>query len=390
MDMLRLSILRPALLVLIVGSFTACQAPDSERGAAFVTLLGSDTLAIERFTRDASGMTADVVLRTPSVTRQTYRLELDENGHMTRFTSETREGVAATAALASSQTVERTEDGFLSTRTVDGTSVTDTLDAPPATLPFLDMIHWPYELMLERAYRDDDGVLEQPLLSGRQAMPFDVRRLSPDSMTVTHPFRGTMGVDVDDQGRLLTLDAAGTTRKLRVYRHAAIDFEEIAARFATLEAEGVRFGELSGRGEASAVIGGATIGIDYGQPLKRGRAIFGALVPYDEVWRTGANRATHFTTNRPLRFGDLDVPAGEYTLFTIPQPDGGTLMINTQTNQGGTTYNPDLDLGRVPLSVEPLDEVVEPFTIAIEPTDDGGVLKLMWDRTALVTPFTIQ
>ena len=124
--------------------------------------------------------------------------------------------------------------------------------------------------------------------------------------------------------------------------------------------------------------------------MKRGREIFGALVPFGEVWRTGANRATHFATDRALTLGGLAVPPGEYMLYTIPEADGGTLIVNRQTGQGGTTYNQDQDLGRVPMQILKLPSAVEAFTIGIEDTAEGGALVLQWDRTAFRVPFTVE
>ena len=85
--------------------------------------------------------------------------------------------------------------------------------------------------------------------------------------------------------------------------------------------------------------------IDYGQPHVRGRTIFGGLVPFDEVWRLGANWATSLTLDVNMRIGDLDIPRGLYTLFLLPREDGGDLIVNRQTRQWGTDYDPSLDVG---------------------------------------------
>ena len=209
-------------------------------------------------------------------------------------------------------------------------------------------------------------------------------------MTVQHPFRGTMDVRVDEAGRLLHLDAGATTRKLIVERVPSVDIDGLAELFAERDGAGRSFGALSGRGETNATVHGATIQVDYGTPSKRGRELFGALVPYGEVWRTGANRATHFATDRNLVLRDLEVPAGEYTLYTIPAEEGGLLLVNTQTGQGGTTYNADLDLGRVALTRTALDKPVELFTILVKETDEGGVLALQWGQTELSVPFGVE
>jgi hypothetical protein len=202
-----------------------------------------------------------------------------------------------------------------------------------------------------------------------------------------------MRVRVDGIGRLLALDAGATTRKLIVERDRWTDLDRTAARWAADDDAGRSFGALSGRGAADVRIAGATITVDYGTPSKRGRMIWGALVPFGTVWRTGANRATHLTTSRNLVFGSgastLDVPAGTYTLFSIPEADGGTLIVNTETDITGTAYDPARDLGRVRLTARRLSSTVEDFTITVSEDGDGGMLRLQWDRTELVAPFTV-
>ncbi|MDP3910694.1 MAG: DUF2911 domain-containing protein, partial [Gemmatimonadales bacterium] len=169
--------------------------------------------------------------------------------------------------------------------------------------------------------------------------------------------------------------------------------DALAARWRADDAAGRSVGALSGRGAAQATIAGATLTADYGTPAKRGRDIWGTLVPYGQVWRTGANTATHFTTDRPLVLGEgaqtLAVPAGRYTLFSIPAAEGGTLIVSRDTGQAGTAYDPARDLGRVPLRARPLDQAVEVFTIVFGARGPGGEVRLQWDRTALVVPFRV-
>src|SRR5687767_13625148 len=97
-----------------------------------------------------------------------------------------------------------------------------------------------------------------------------------------------------------------------------------------------------------------TVTINYSAPSKRGRAVMGSLVPYGKVWRTGANAATTLTTTTDLMIGSLHVPAGKYTLFTIPGEREWTLIVNKQTGQWGTNYDQKQDLGRVKMTVKPL------------------------------------
>ncbi len=381
---------RATLYLLTVALVLASCTPAPEQGS-FITYLGQDTLAAEHFTVTGNRIEAEVMLRTPETTLRQYTMEFDdEAGIMRRLEATVRDPASPEAPPLSKDLLQATPDGFMRTITENGEFSEEAIEAKPEALPFIDMIHWPFELMLERAYTAESYPFIQPLLVGTNEMPFELQKLSADSMTVKHPFRGTMGVTVDAEGRLQLLDAAATTRKLRVVRTDHVDVQALARMFAARDAAGAPMGALSGRGETLATVHGATIKVDYGQPVKRGRDIFGQLVPYGAVWRTGANRATHFETDTPLQFGDLEMPAGTYTLYTIPEAGGGLLLINKQTGQGGTTYNEDQDLGRVEMQVEQLDSPVEVFTIAVSERGQQGVLQLIWDQTALTVPFTVK
>jgi len=119
--------------------------------------------------------------------------------------------------------------------------------------------------------------------------------------------------------------------------------------------------------------------------------IFGGdPVPWNKVWRTGANAATQFTTSSDLMFGSTLVPAGKYTLWTLPTPTGARLIINSQTGQWGTDYDMTKDFARVDLASKALAQPVEQFTIAVVPQGTGGVLRFSWDTTEYSIPFTIK
>jgi hypothetical protein len=135
--------------------------------------------------------------------------------------------------------------------------------------------------------------------------------------------------------------------------------------------------QASPRDTARATVGGASVLVDYGRPSKRGRVIFAAdgLVPHGRVWRTGANEATHLVTSKDILVGTTRVPAGRYTLYSVPDAKGWQLVINKQTGQWGTDYDQSRDLARVPMRVTTLSAPVEQFTIAVEPT----ALVFKWD-----------
>ena len=358
---------------------------------AFVTVLGDDTLAVERFTRTPSGMEATVALRAPRTTLTTYRLYLTPSGGLERYQAVVRQPL--TGEVLRRTSAEPVGDSLRVTVTgTMGETTSRMVPGAARSLPFIDMVHWPFELMVARAVAAG-GPLDQPLFTERGTVAFTSDVAPGGAVTVRHPFRGPMAVEADADGRLVMLDAGATTRKLIVRRVADVDVEAAAARYAEQDAAGRSVGDLSGRGEAVATIGGATIAVDYGQPQRRGREIWGALVPWGELWRTGANRATHLTTDRALVLDPdgaaLAVPAGEYTLYSIPEAEGGLLIVNRQTGQGGTTYEATRDLGRVPLTRSSLTEAVEVFTIGVEAEGRGGRLALRWASDAFSVPFAV-
>jgi hypothetical protein len=148
---------------------------------------------------------------------------------------------------------------------------------------------------------------------------------------------------------------------------------------------------LSPHETVSAQVDGAKVSITYGRPYKKGRQIFGGLVPHDTIWRTGADEATTLTTDKALMFGNLHVNPGSATLYTLPTAKGPwKLVINKQTGQDGTEYDQKLDLGRIDMKVETLSSPVEQFTIAIEDTPQGGHIVMTWDTTKMTIPFSVM
>lgn len=366
-------------------------APDS---GAYITRLGSDTLAVERFVRTPRRIEAEVVLRVPATSRTHYVLDLGPDGELVRLEATTNPRGTRPGRR---ELVTRDGDSLRIVTTVGDSTRRRSVAAGAAVLPFIDMVHWPYEVALVHGRAAGRQDWTQPLLTGGRVSPFAIASVGTDSMTITHPSRGTMRARVDARGRLLGLDAGATTRKLVVERRPWIALDGLVDRWSALDAAGRSLGALSGRAEEMGTVGAATLTVDYGTPAKRGREIWGALVPYGAVWRTGANMATHFSTDRDLVLGTgadtLVVPAGSYTLFSVPAPDGGVLIVSRQTGQAGTAYDPARDLGRVPLAVRPLGEPVELFTIDVEPVAAPGAdgeIRLRWDRAERVVPFRVR
>jgi hypothetical protein len=148
---------------------------------------------------------------------------------------------------------------------------------------------------------------------------------------------------------------------------------------------------LSPPAQASAKIGAASIAIDYARPSMKGRTIMGGLVPYDKVWRTGANAATTLKTDAAITIGGTEVPAGTYTIYSLPGEKAWKLIINKQTGQWGTQYDQAQDFARIDLKMESLPQPVELFTITLSASGpNAGQIVLEWERTRLTAPIAAK
>jgi hypothetical protein len=146
-----------------------------------------------------------------------------------------------------------------------------------------------------------------------------------------------------------------------------------------------------------SVIDGNRVTIVYGRPYSKdpktgeARKIWGGLVPYGKVWRTGSDEATLLVLQKPIQIGETAVPAGAYTLFTLPNEDGtAKLILNKQVGQWGTQYDSKQDLARVELKKEALEPAADQFTMAVAKNPaGGGLIKLMWEGTQYSVAFVV-
>jgi hypothetical protein len=137
-----------------------------------------------------------------------------------------------------------------------------------------------------------------------------------------------------------------------------------------------------------STIGQVRIGIEWGQPQKRGREIWGSLVRWNEVWMPGADEATTVTTNAPIQIGSLSVPAGDHTLYLFPGAERTLLIISNDVGQFHTVHDQARELGRVELTAAPRADSVEGLTFAIsaDPRGSAGVLTIAWDTREYSVP----
>jgi hypothetical protein len=219
-----------------------------------------------------------------------------------------------------------------------------------------------------------------------------VRFLPGGKAEIRHDWlSGTGDATVDSSGRLLAYSGGRTTYKVDVERLAEPpDVKEIGDRFAAAEAKAGAAKQLSVRDTLRAVIGNASFTVDYGRPMARGRDLLGNVLPYDRVWRTGANAATQFTTSAPITIAGIPLSPGTYTLWTIPRANGADLIVNEQTGQWGTGYNAAHNIGTAAMTTDITETPVEKFTISIRPNGaDRGELLMEWGTFRWSAPIVL-
>ncbi|MAX69965.1 MAG: hypothetical protein CMC76_02540 [Flavobacteriaceae bacterium] len=152
---------------------------------------------------------------------------------------------------------------------------------------------------------------------------------------------------------------------------------------------------LSPKDSAKISLNDLDIKVEYNRPSKRERDIFGALVPYNKVWRTGANEATTFETNKDLMIEGMVLKKGKYTLWTVPMADAWKVMFNSKQYEWGVNekmepmWDPNYDAMEIEVPSEDLDTVVEKFTIAFDNTTGNLKLTMAWDDTLIEIPISI-
>ena len=364
-------------------------AAQSLEQAGFIVRLGTDTLAAEQFSRSAAKLESDLAVRVPVVRRVHYVAALDAAGHITRF--EITMQPLGGAGQPVRGLVDFGPDSADVTLTRGDSAEHFRVAVGRGAVPLSAFSHALMEQAVRQARRSggDSVAFEWLPLGGQPSSPSYVAWHGKDSADVGF-FGWPMHARTDRQGRLLSVDGRATTVKVLVTRVKTVDVAAFAEAFAAAERARGPMGQLSGRDTVRATLGAAHVLVDYGRPHKRGREIFGSLVPWGAVWRTGANAATQFTTDADLIIGDASVPKGAYTLWTIPTPDGGSLIVNKETRQWGTEYDPAQDLVRIPMRRSALPLPVEVFAIAVDSTDHGGVLRLDWDTSSFSVPIAVS
>jgi hypothetical protein len=347
----------------------------------FVAVLGNDTTSVERVTRTGHRIVGDAIGRSPAVTRRHWEAKLGPNGVIQSWSMDTYipnappddQRIHHTAAFSDRAT-------SFTRRTSAGDHSWAYQKTYPETVPWNAFVYATWELLLDAARRQPDMTharIGQYFFEGWDEGHVgysDIERNPDGSYAISSTgLAGTGTARVDTNGRLVSYSGQGTTYKQEVRRITNVpDLDAIAARFAADEQRTGLARSLSPRATVSATVGKASLTIDYGRPARRGRTLVGDLLPYDEVWRTGANAATQLTVSAPVVLAGVALRPGTYTLWTLPTRKGVSLIINGQSGQWGTEYDAGQDVARRPMTVDSVPGNVELFTIRVDGPPSGG------------------
>lgn len=367
----------PVVAVLLMACpLMACARPDSPEQGGFITRLGNDTIGVERFTRTRDSIVGEFLFRSPQTSRQRYVVRTTPAGAVTMYSIQLYESAKPGAKKTFRYDADFRGDSVHIMRFGGGPSRRmHTMPNLPGSVPVYEPAFAEYESPIQRALAAHGQPV--PVAAFYLDLTFGgtARQTAPDTVLISTSV-GTIRAHIDSAGRLLDATSPGATLQAIVTRVPPPDIDTYATAFIARDSGGTGLGYMSPRDAVHATVGPMHVVIDYGRPSKRGRTIFGGVVPYDTIWRTGANAATGFKIDHDAMLGSTRVPAGEYTLFSLPTADSWTLVVSKKTHEWGTEYDPTMDLARIPMKLATLNKPVELFTIDVSPT---GVLSFAWD-----------
>jgi hypothetical protein len=387
--------------------FASCRQTAPVQHYGFITLLGQDTISVENITRQGNAVTIDAVDRFPSVKLRHTEIELAPDGGIHRLVMDIHTPSEPADQRERKVIANVTNDSVHITKT-DGTG---TLHRDFKTGGGIIVAHVPqmyslYELyfaaaLMHTAAAKPGAVTAVPMKQFYIDREFDrfplgsvlVRPLAGGKAEVAHDWlSGTGEATMDSNYHMLAYSGLGTTYKVEVKRLSSPpDVKFIANRFEALETKTGLVRQLSVRDTMRAQIGNASFTVEYSRPLMRGRKLLGDVLPYDRVWRTGANAATQFTTSAPVKIAGMLVPAGKYSLWTIPHSGSTDLVVNSETGQWGTEYDGSHNLWTATMITQSLDIPVEKFTISIiQEAAKKGKLLMEWGSFRWSAPIEVQ
>jgi hypothetical protein len=388
-------------LIAIAAAASLASAPADDMGA-FVTTLGRDTVVVEHAAREGNKVTGDILVRVPATMRLHYEVELRADGSVARTLYES-DAMGAKDLAGRRVTLAFDGDSVHATLDSAGQKRNVALAVPKGSVPMLMTgvgasyglysSMGLYELQLARAKPAANDTLLVPAIDIATGARTKRKFLARSATQIDVDYFGIAWthLTVDPSARITSADARATTEQTETQRVASVDMSALAKSFTSADHSGKGVGAASPNLIAKGTIGGQQVVATFGSPRRRGRTILGSVVPYDKVWRTGANEATVLAFDHDMVIGGAPVPAGAYSLWTIPKADGtAQLIINKQHGQWGTNYDSAQDLVRVPMKASTAPTPQENFAIDVASQGNTGELRMSWDTFVWSVPLAAK
>jgi hypothetical protein len=373
-----------ALLPAIAGAApTVATAQDG----VLVYRLGQDTVAIEQFSRTRTQLTGETVVRSgPSVTRTQYHVTVGRDGRPTGAVIRRRQADGSPLANAPLEYRFTFSPDSATRQLVWPDSARSHVFRAPHPFPAVPVFSYALLELLWELRRGGAAVDSLPAVgvAGNTVGFVGLEPVGGDTLRLRGgPY--AMRVRFDAGGRVLAVDGSFTTNKAVGSRASGpVDLGALAQGMAPT-------GVLSPRANAYAGFQRGPIFINYGSPAVRGRSVWGGvLVPYDSIWRAGANEATHLATSKTIQLGDVTLAPGLYTLWVQHTRAGTFLIVNRQVGPWGTAYDAAQDIGRVRMTLAPTPQHVEHLTFTIRATGpERGAIDIAWGDSVATAEFLI-
>lgn len=380
--------MKQVLLIIMISLNITDLCAQQMYSASFVSKLGVDTVSVETYNMIHNHLFGKAFFRYPQDELVVFDIRFYPNGSIQTFS---RSGMRIDNTAVSSG---YTEGLFCANDTCAWFSASEQnknreyvnrrpakqMDFIGGWIPLLSLIEWNCIRLVKSGQPMLPITMINDYIGIRQVA---VSRGQKDTLIFGGPFLEYAKIVASPEGRIISYDGTGTPWNYTVTKLKPIDVDEVARRMSMKP----KIGNPSPPVQAVFAVANDTIKLSYSRPFKRGRTIFGGIVPYDSVWRTGAGDPTKIMLPYDIQFNKTIVPKGQYSLYTIPQKDKWTLIFNTDLNQWPTDPDRSKDLALIPLSVQKPAKQSDQFTIYIESEKDGGIIKFTWDETEAYAPF---
>ncbi|WP_336514587.1 DUF2911 domain-containing protein [Pollutibacter soli] len=393
--------IKPEIKILVLSLFLCCYETNAQQNqpytATFIGRMGVDTVLVETYTRINNHLYGKAFTRVPEDYIGEFSIHFYPNGTIREF------NVTAMNPSNSSLPFEAKSRAFeyrLNMNCRDDTCTyynsdpekeserivrhaAKHMDFVGGWVPLISLMEW----NCMRLAKTSSSYLPMKMINHNIGVyDIGIQKKENGIMIFGGPFLEYTKLTTNSEGLISSADGTGTPWNYIVEKHAPINIDEIARRMTKTTGIGIP----SKTETISSTIKNSKITVTYGRPHKRGREIFGGIVPYDSLWRTGANGPTTIGFEKDIRFGKTTVPKGTYSVYTIPKPNEWLMILSSDLS--GWPTNPDRtkDLYRISIPVKKGTVVQEVFTIELNETKSGGQIIFSWDNVIATADFNIR